>query len=438
MTLPTRNELSMHQDPISITPSRHNRWYERILLNPAFGHLIALAIITLGAQFLSYQSWVQNANQGITLALLVLCYAVTAYLSSNIAKFVGRRAIPYNLATVLIAVGLVFTLVLFTRIGYARTSLIIGLSLLLTIRIISVLINRRFRYLKLACVPTERIDNILPPVSKSFEYRLLDNPSMGETRYDGLIVDMEEQLEDQWIRFVSHCNIAGLPVFNARKVAETINGKVNLSTLQSIDLANLQPQPVYLAGKRALDILLTLLVAPLLIPFCLIVALLIKLDSPGPAIFVQQRIGKGNRIFRMYKFRSMRPREEDEGTAQFADQDAYRITRLGAFIRKVRIDELPQFLNILKGEMSLIGPRPEQPEFVEQFEEEVPYYSYRHIVRPGITGWAQVNQGYASDTASTREKVEHDFYYIKNLSPALDFLIVMRTLKTMATGFGAL
>ena len=438
MTLPTRNELSMHQDPIAISPSRHNRWYERILLNPALGHLVALAIITTGAQFFGYQSWVQNTNQGITIALLVLCYTVTAYLSSNIAKFVGGRAIPYNLATALIAIGLVFALVLLTRIGYARTSLVIGISLLLTIRIISVLINRRFRYLKLACIPSREIDDILPSTSKNFEYRVLDNPDMGHTRYDGLIVDMEEKLEDQWIRFVSHCNIAGIPVFNARKLTETINGKVNLSALQSIDLANLQPQPVYLAAKRALDILLTLIVAPFLIPLCTIVAILIRLDSPGPAIFVQKRIGKGNRVFRMYKFRSMRPREDGETSPQFADKDAHRITRLGAFIRKVRIDELPQFFNIIKGDMSLIGPRPEQPDFVERFEQEVPYYSYRHIVRPGITGWAQVNQGYATNTESTREKVEHDFYYIKHISPSLDFLIVMRTLKTMATGFGAL
>jgi len=300
------------------------------------------------------------------------------------------------------------------------------------------LINRRFRNLKLACIPTEGIEGIMPSSSRNLECRMLSTPDLGGTRYDGIIVDMDARLDDQWIRFISHCNIAGLPVFNARKVTESIHGKVNLATLQSTDLANLQPQPVYLATKRALDILMTLAAAPVLIVICLIVAILIKLDSPGPVIFVQHRIGKGNRVFRMYKFRSMRPQVTGEATPQFADKDAHRITRLGAFIRKFRIDELPQFFNILKGDMSLIGPRPEQPEFVDQFENQVPYYSYRHIIRPGITGWAQVNHGYATNTESTREKVEHDFYYIKHISPALDFLIIMRTLKTMATGFGAL
>lgn len=433
-----RNQLKMQQDPVTLSPSRHNRWYERILLNPTLGHLLSLGIILLGSQFLAYQAWIQNTNQGITLGLLAGCYLLTIYLSSNIAKYAGGRAVRYHLGTTLIAIAVVLAGVLLIRIGYSRSSLVIGIALLISLRALSVPINQRFRYLKLACIPSPTIESILPTLSGSFDYRVLAEPDLGQTRYDGLVVDMEAELADEWIRFISHCNIAGFPVFNARKVTESLNGKVNLAALQSMDLANLQPQPVYLAAKRALDIMLTLLVAPLLIPFCLVVALLIRFDSPGPAIFVQERIGKGNRVFRMYKFRSMLPREAGEATAQFADQDAHRITRLGAFIRKVRIDELPQFLNILKGDMSLIGPRPEQPEFVEHFEEKLPYYSYRHIIRPGITGWAQVNHGYTTDTESTREKVEHDFYYIKNLSPLLDFLIVMRTLKTMATGFGAL
>lgn len=437
MSLHTKIELTMQQDPVTISPSRHNRWYERILLNPLLGHLGAMAIIIAGAQFSSYQSWVQNDNQSMTLGLLGLCYIITVYLSKNIAKFAGGKALPYTLATTLLAVGLIFALILLVRIEYARTSLVFGLALLLATQTASVIVGHRFRSLKLACIPAEGIQEILPHNSQNFECRLLTRPDLDGIRYDGIIVDMDAKLDDEWIRFVSHCNIAGIPVFNARKITETLSGKVNLATLQSTDLANLQPQPVYLAAKRAIDILLTLLVAPLLLPTSLLVAILIRLDSPGAAVFIQERTGKGNRPFRMYKFRSMRPTSDDD-TPQFADQDSHRITRLGTFIRKFRIDELPQFINVLKGDMSLIGPRPEQPGFVEQFETKVPYYSYRHIVRPGITGWAQVNHGYASDTESTREKVEHDFYYIKNLSPALDFLVIMRTLKTIATGFGAL
>ena len=438
MTLPTHNELSMHQDPITISPSRHNRWYERILLNPVIGHLLALAVIIPGAQFISYQAWVQNDNQAITLGLLGVCYVISIYLGRNIAKFAGGKAVSHMLGTCLVAVALIIALVLLLRIEYARTSLFLGVMLLLATQVLAVIINRRFRSLKLAFIPSKAIEKLLPRNARNLEFRVLETPSLGDTRFDGIVVDMDADLEDEWIRFISHCNISGMPVFNARKVTETLDGKVNLTTLQSTDLANLQPQPVYLAAKRAFDILMTLLVAPLLLPICLIVAALIRLDSPGPALFVQHRIGKGNHVFRMYKFRSMRPHDDNNVAPQFADQDAHRITRLGAFIRKFRIDELPQFFNVLKGDMSLIGPRPEQPGFVEKFEAEVPYYSYRHIVRPGITGWAQVNHGYATNTESTREKVEHDFYYIKNLSPTLDFLVILRTLKTIATGFGAM
>jgi len=426
----------MQQDSANPSPSRHNRWYERALLNPFLGHMIAILSLTAGAQFLSYQKWVADENQAYTLLWLLLTYLLSVILSHNIGKFTGGKAYSYTLATTAISGAIMVTAVLLMRLGYARTSLLVGLSLLVALQCASIAISRRFRRLKLAVIPSE--DQQAIPDTRNVEFRLLPSPDLAGIRYDGIVVDMDQDLEDEWIRFVSHCNIAGIPVLPARQIEEAIRGKVNLATLQSTDLANLQPSPVYLAAKRATDILLTVAAAPLLLPLCMIMAILIRIDSPGSAIFVQQRIGKGNKVFKMYKFRSMKPSDNPADAPQFADQDAHRITRLGAFIRKFRIDELPQFLNVLLGDMSLIGPRPEQPGFVEKFESEVPYYSYRHIVRPGITGWAQVNQGYATDTDETREKVEHDFYYIKNLSLGLDFLVIMRTLKTVATGFGAM
>ena len=153
-------------------------------------------------------------------------------------------------------------------------------------------------------------------------------------------------------------------------------------------------------------------------------------------MFIQNRVGKGNKDFRIYKFRSMSKDSEAAG-AQFAQCGDMRVTRVGKVIRKLRIDELPQFFNVLKGDMSLIGPRPEQRTFVDQFEREIPFYMYRHIVRPGISGWAQVVHGYAADTDDTRIKIEHDFYYIKHFSLWLDVLIVFKTIKTILTGFGA-
>ena len=154
------------------------------------------------------------------------------------------------------------------------------------------------------------------------------------------------------------------------------------------------------------------------------------------ATFTQQRIGQRGRPFRMVKFRSMRVDDGQQG-ARFAGERDDRVTRVGQFIRRARIDELPQFWNVLKGEMSVIGPRPEQVEFVERFEASIPFFGYRHLVKPGITGWAQVHYGYAASEDDTRHKLEYDLYYAKYCSIWLDLVIIFRTFRTILTGDGA-
>lgn len=201
-----------------------------------------------------------------------------------------------------------------------------------------------------------------------------------------------------------------------------------LRLLQKID-------PNYLSLKRVLDVLFTLALTPILLPLCGLIALAIKLESPGPAIFKQVRVGRFGKSFLMYKFRSMRIDAEANGP-KFADVKDPRITRLGRILRKYRLDELPQFLNILRGEMSLIGPRPEQLHFAEKFQAELSDYQLRHLVQPGITGWAQVHQGYCASLCDTRKKLRYDLFYIKNISFRLDFIILVRTVRTILTGFG--
>lgn len=195
------------------------------------------------------------------------------------------------------------------------------------------------------------------------------------------------------------------------------------------------PSNLYMQIKRLLDLLMS---AIFLLPVCLLIgvmAVFIKLESKGPAFFVQPRMGYRGRTFRMFKLRSMRT---DMPPGQyFTSEDDPRITRIGRFIRKYRIDELPQIFNIIRGDMSWIGPRPEAVQLGEWYAKDIPFYVYRHAVRPGISGWAQVNQGNVAEVEAATVKLQFDFYYIKNFSPWLDLLIVLKTIRTVLTGFGS-
>jgi exopolysaccharide biosynthesis polyprenyl glycosylphosphotransferase len=178
--------------------------------------------------------------------------------------------------------------------------------------------------------------------------------------------------------------------------------------------------------------LLLILSAPVIVLF----AIAVKLDSKGPAFYRQQRVGLFGQAFDVIKLRSMRT-DAEVGGAQFAQENDPRVTRLGRFIRKVRIDELPQTWSVLKGEMSFVGPRPERPQFVSELEEQLPFYAERHMVKPGITGWAQINYPYGANLEDSRHKLEYDLYYAKNYTPFLDLLILLQTLRVVLWSEGA-
>ncbi|KHS49006.1 MULTISPECIES: TIGR03013 family XrtA/PEP-CTERM system glycosyltransferase [Novosphingobium] len=190
------------------------------------------------------------------------------------------------------------------------------------------------------------------------------------------------------------------------------------------------------AAKRIFDITASLLLLVLTLPVIVLFALLVKIDSKGPAFFRQRRVGLYGEPFDVIKLRSMRTDAEVNG-AQFAQENDPRVTRIGRFIRKVRIDELPQTWSVLKGEMSFVGPRPERPEFVSDLEEKLPYYAERHMVKPGITGWAQINYPYGASIEDSRHKLEYDLYYAKNYTPFLDLLILLQTLRVVLWHEGA-
>ncbi len=167
------------------------------------------------------------------------------------------------------------------------------------------------------------------------------------------------------------------------------------------------------------------------LPIAAITVLLVKLDSKGPIFYEQERVGKNGKIFKVIKFRSMKTDAEKDGKPVWATADDERTTRVGRVIRKIRVDEIPQFWNIIKGEMSFVGPRPERPHFVSQLAEEIPFYEHRHLTAPGLTGWAQIKHPYGASVEDARCKLQYDLYYIKNQSLALDLIIVFETVKTV-------
>jgi exopolysaccharide biosynthesis polyprenyl glycosylphosphotransferase len=257
-----------------------------------------------------------------------------------------------------------------------------------------------------------------------------------------IIADLHFDHADEWERMLAKAALRGIPVYHYKQIWEAVTGRVRIEHLSENAFGTLLPDLNYRKFKRLSDTAIVLLLLPLLvIPFC-VIALLIKIDSPGPVLFRQARIGYGRREFEVIKFRTMHvagedQRRLDQRESSITKDDDERITRIGKFLRRTRIDELPQLLNVLKGEMSWIGPRPEAAPLSEWYEREVPFYAYRHIVRPGITGWAQINQGHVTGLDDIHAKLQYDFFYIKNFSCWIDILIVVRTIVVMTTGFGA-
>ena len=193
---------------------------------------------------------------------------------------------------------------------------------------------------------------------------------------------------------------------------------------------------LFSAVKRAFDILASSILLLLTLPLIVVFALLVKLDSKGPAFFRQKRVGLYGATFNLIKLRSMRVDAEKDG-AKWAEKDDPRVTRIGRFIRKVRIDELPQSWSVLKGDMSFVGPRPEVPKFVDDLQEHIPFYGERHMVKPGITGWAQINYPYGASIEDSRKKLEYDLYYAKNYTPFLDLVILLQTVRVILWPEGA-
>ena len=252
-----------------------------------------------------------------------------------------------------------------------------------------------------------------------------------------LVMDLRPVMSDRMAQYVSSWNLAGYPVRSLTAVYEEHTGRLPIVHLaEGWELTAPVERNEYAPIKRAIDVVFTAALAPIWLVLMGLIWIAVRLDSHGPAIYKQERVGRGGKVFTLYKFRTMGLDAELDGP-QFAAPGDRRLTGVGRWLRRFRADEIPQLLNVLRGDLSLVGPRPERPVFTRRFELTIPFYQYRHLVRPGVTGWAQVNYGYADDEAQTVDKLTYDLYYVKHMSPWLDMQILGQSIWTVVSGFGA-
>ncbi len=256
---------------------------------------------------------------------------------------------------------------------------------------------------------------------------------------DKIVVALSDRRGVLPVEVLLSCKLRGVNVEDVATFYEQVSGKIMLENLRPSWLVfseDFTISPLARGLKRLQDMVLAVVGGLLALPLALVVAVLIRLDSRGPVLFRQERVGQDGEPFTLIKFRSMKVDAEAATGPIYAEADDPRITRIGRLIRRTRLDELPQLFNVLKGDMSFVGPRPERHFFVEQFEKEIPYYTRRLSVKPGVTGWAQVKYPYGATTEDAAEKLRLDLYYVKNMSSLFDIFIILQTVKIVFLGQG--
>jgi sugar transferase (PEP-CTERM system associated) len=256
---------------------------------------------------------------------------------------------------------------------------------------------------------------------------------------DRIIVAMEDRRESMPVRELLDLRLSGVVIENSSTLLERLSGKLSLDGLNPSTLIfteGFRMSASQQLFRRLLSLAVSFTALVICLPFIPFIILAVHLSSPGPIFFSQTRVGQRGRPFTAYKFRTMRQDAESEG-AVWATKDDPRVTWVGRFMRNTRLDEIPQLLNVLRGDMAFVGPRPERPEFVQWLSQEIPFYDLRHMIRPGITGWAQVRYRYGASLEETKRKLEFDLYYVKHQSIGIDLLIMFETIKTIILRRGA-
>jgi len=372
-----------------------------------------------------------------TLVGNAVAVAIAFWTRLSIETYPGIRRSSVILPAALTGHGVAVVWFVLTRFPYDRVGLAAGFFLHVAwLYLLYIRAERKVRR-RIAVVPFGATDRLVQ--IENVDWHILKRPQLHDTRScNAIVADFSAELPDEWEAFLADAALAGRIVYQVKQLSESLTGRVELEHLSENSFGSLVPALGYFYLKGLVDFVFALLLLPFVLPLMAVVALAIRIDSKGPVLFQQRRVGHAGRLITVYKFRTMRDVEgEDERSAAMTKADDDRITRLGHWLRRLRIDELPQMINILKWQMSWIGPRPEAQVLSLWYTSEIPFYRYRHVVKPGISGWAQVNQGHVAEVNEVHRKLQYDFYYIKYFSPWLDALIFFRTVKTMLTGWGA-
>lgn len=433
----------MNRPPVSLATARPTAMMQ---VGEQLGFYLIAGILLPAGLWATFRGIpLQHPDRLREMAELTLANLACWYMLGRLRNYANARLLSYVLPVNLIVFGALYAGKSLLRINF---SISFFLTCALATLAISYLVTTRVRRANPALhhyiVPGGSIGQDL----LARGYHEVHSPEqleglIAQGQVSGsIVVDLHHDHSPEWERLLAKAALSGIPVYHYRLIEEALTGEVRIDHLRENDLGSLIPNLPYRYAKRAFDIAGVVILAPLLAPLVGLLALAVKLDSPGPALFHQDRVGFRGESFRMIKLRTMRERADDideaarREAAMTRDGDD-RITRVGHLLRRTRLDELPQAWNILIGDMSWIGPRPEARELALWHEAEIPFYAYRHIVRPGITGWAQVNQGHVTGLDSTQAKLRLDFYYVKNLSLWLDILIALKTLRVVAGGIGA-
>lgn len=370
-----------------------------------------------------------------TIIATAVAYAVVWYCGRRLDAFPGATLqgnIGYVAPVAVLTYAMIAAILLLLRVDYSRIQFF-G-SGILTLLWMAGVAQLRSRYLmrNYAVMPRSSITDM--PVLATCRWLDFDEVQNRHMRVDAIVADLGADLGEGRLAALADAAISGVPVLDRRYIVETLTGRTPLGGLTPNEFGALLPSRQYLVVRRAVELGLTVLLLPVLLPVVLIVAAIVRLDSSGPVFFVQTRIGRRGEPFRMIKFRTM---FHGAGGPSFTAAVDPRVTRVGGFLRQCRLDELPQLFNILRGDMSWVGPRPEAASLEQGYVRDIEHFALRGIVRPGVTGWAQINQGYAHAPDEMRSKLEYDLYYLKHCSLWLDLVIVLRTFAVVFRGTGA-